>query len=162
MTRNKLWDNFKYFLILLIAFSMFTQKRANGNPIKDFPVKVETTLKENVSNQKVITAHVRITNTSKTLQNIGLDFACGYHGLRSFISNNSLIHISSGVEGCFSIPATGFYGRDIILKPGEIYEQDVKVIYEGKGQHLRPSTFRIGIKIAGHLPIWSNPVKVSF
>lgn len=130
----------------------------------DLPVKVEASLKENtlnisnVQNPQILTAHVRITNTSNAPQEIGVDNECGLHELMDLISDNKSILIVSGVASCLKNP---FAEREVTLKPKEVYKQDCHVNYIGEESNPKLILFRIGVKNVGYNPVWSNPLTVN-
>jgi len=126
-------------------------------------VKVEATLKEHelsikdVQHPSDLTAHLRIVNTGSTPQQIGMSGDCGVHELKDLISDNPDITIASGFADCLN----NIYGpSEITLKPGEVYEQDARVMYEGENYAPDPITFRIGIKSTGHVVVWGDPVTI--
>lgn len=131
---------------------------------KDFPVKVEALLKEdninisNVRNPKYAIAHVRITNVGSSSQSIGFNNVCGLHELINLVSDNQYIEIISGVMSCDS---NAYRSGEAILKPGETYEQDCRVSYQGEEPNPEPISFRIGVKNVGSVPAWSNVLTVN-
>jgi hypothetical protein len=113
-----------------------------------------------IQNVGQATGQVKITNISQEAQNIGMDGVCGLHELMSgiLISDNPDIVIDSGIASCLkSISGPG----DVVLNPGESYEQQCRVIYQGMKPNPAPLTFRIGLKKVGHLPVWSNSLTVN-
>ena len=159
-----------------MTFKMGFKPTANSVPVwsnsatvrfkkdADLPVNVEASLTENninisnVQNPQGATAHVRITNTSNASQNIGIAGLCCLHELQSLMSDNQAIVIISGVTSCLR-SACG--PEEVTLKPGEIWEQDCHVDYEGEDPNPKPISVRIGVKSVGHLPVWGNPVTVN-
>lgn len=134
---------------------------------RDFPVKVEALLKEdninisNVREPKCATAHVRITNVGSSSQSIGFDDFCGLHELINLVSDNQSISIISGNGSCLSSIKNSYGTGEVILKPGEIYEQDCKLLYKEEEPNPEPISFRIGVKNTGYVPAWSNVLTVS-
>lgn len=130
---------------------------------EELPIKIEASLETDTidisdpQKPRPIIANLIITNTSSEPQNIGVAGVCGLHELNDLKSDNENIVIDSGIASCLSSmvgPA------DVILKPGDTWEQKCRVMYWGENPKPAPISFRIGARNTGHLAAWSTPVTI--
>jgi hypothetical protein len=97
--------------------------------------------------------NVRITNTSDHEQWIGTEI-CGVHGVTDWTLDDPAVRLV--LWGCLANLAPP---QDIVLKPGETYEQDLKAAVP-LANLKKDLTFRLGLKPLGYIVNWSNPIVI--
>jgi len=123
-----------------------------------FPIKIDvSTPGTKVKSWEPMEVAVRITNTSNVSQHVGTEI-CGVHGVIWWITNDKLVYVQGGSGGCLSNISPP---KEIILKPGEMYEQECAVSFDKEKVISGPLTFRIGLKNIGRLPAWSNDITIN-
>ena len=135
-------------------------------------IKIEAVLKENKlgvsqpgKDPVEVTAHVRIINISKTEKEIGmLPGCCSSQEVQGIISDNADIGVGLSAAGAAALyqayTLCSCDGR-VILKPGEVWEQDCFINYHGSNpSNPKNVSFRLGIN-TGVVSGWSNPVTVN-
>jgi hypothetical protein len=130
---------------------------------EEFPIMVQASLKGEEINLADLKSpdsakgHVRISNPSLLPQSIGTDRLCGVEELNSLVGDNDRVRVHSAEVSCRAniIPS-----REVVLMPGQSYQQDFRLTYEGEDPNPGKVTFRVGVKNTGHLPAWSNALTV--
>ncbi len=153
--------NFLTLTFLLLAFGLAYSDEAtvteDDSVDKVFPIKIEAAAPTaTVKSWKHTKVSVKIANPNDSLQYIGTEI-CGMHGVTDWMSSEKFVHVQGGGSICGS---RIFPPKEIILKPGETYEQNCTVSFAKESVNSGPLTFRIGLKTPGHLPAWSNDMTI--
>ena len=147
---------FCIFLIAQVAYcdSQSTTIETDSSKSAALFVKIEAVPQiTKVKKSESIEVSIRISNASNTSQTIGTEI-CGAHQLVNWITDDQSVSVEGASCRINIVPP-----REVILKPGEIYEQTCIVFFKWKTK-LGPLTFRLGLQPVGHMATWSNPITV--